>query len=131
MATYYYEQTEGLIHSGDVGWDRYHHARLWTIPGAAKDIILGQVVYDMLCIFGFNWKTLLIGSSLNLANILLTSNYFVENRNYMLDTPKEENMFTPVANFIDRTYNNVKSSEFVEDLMGFKRKATTVVTEAP
>lgn len=89
MSLYFYEQVEGLIHTGDVGWDRYWHSRVYTVGSVVKDLVIGSAIFQMFCVHGFGKMTFLKAIGLSLINTVGFSYLFVDTRGRMINTPVE------------------------------------------
>ncbi len=86
MSIFFYEQVEGIIHTGDVGVDRWLHARVWTTGGVFKDVFLANLMYNSMCVFGF-WKAMPLIALIHGVNQYFGSKWFVKNRDWFLNTP--------------------------------------------
>ncbi len=112
MALYYYEQVEGLLHFGNVGWDRYAHSRVYTLGSVVKDLVIGSSIFQMFCVHGFNAPTVTFAAALSLANVLGFSSLFVDTRGLMINRDVSEfgiesslnEMFTDILFGPNRTW---------------------------
>lgn len=117
IALFYYEQIAGLIHTGNVGWDRYWHSRVYTLGSTVKDLIIGSTIFQLFCVNGFKPLPIIMASGLTLGNILGFSALFVDTRGSMLNKPVEEawKLDQPIHKFVMELLTGPKRTWYDED----------------